>query len=606
MAKTDQQAYEFVMSFVEASDKYKDQFVGKWEEILQNFMVQPDSSSELFDSPYARRNSIYRPKKGHVILKDPETHRLVMTYASKLVRSMFGDTHREYVQARPTGYEDAVKAQTTTRLLRYAFSLPGVFRTFVEATVDMILFGTSIVEVGYSYLERETLVRSVESQYGMETSTESRLSVPYYDDVVIRPIDINCFYPDPSRYRIQEMSGAAKEFRMNAIEARKMAQSGIYSSAAVETAIAQGSSDGSAKRANFRRGIDQPEPQSISDFVEMVGYEYWGEVPFDNAGSRRSVVTILNNVVVRNEPYPLADPYLPFHAFVINPVQGRFYGISPAEVVRFDQSMADAIKILLAEAIIRQVHPPIAFDPDADVDIGALKTWKPDALIAARGGPNSVGTVRYDANVQNDFAMLQGLKVSIQETSGALGAIQGEAGPDRESASVGMQRVQMAMDRPELAAMVIENDVLPCIGVSILRRYQQFMADTEDLKRRIGDEPESAWLGDIMGEFDVSFVGSRMMANRQTKLQAFDRLISYAQSVPAFQAILPNQEIAQYVIGDLLELPAVAAKIGNPQAVLANILAMKQLGPGGAGNNGVPTSPAPTDMPPAQLAGGPA
>jgi hypothetical protein len=36
-----------------------------------------------------------------------------------------------------------------------------------------------------------------------------------------------------------------------------------------------------------------------------------------------------------------------------------------AEVIRFRSSFADALKMLVAEAI-RSVHPPIAYDADAD------------------------------------------------------------------------------------------------------------------------------------------------------------------------------------------------------------------------------------------------
>ena len=603
MADKNAEAYEFVMSFIAASDKYRDQFVGKWEEIIMNFMVEPDSARQEGVSPY-RRSQIYRSAKHAVVLKDPETHRLVMTYASKLVRSLLGDTRREYIQARPVGYEDIIKSQTTTRLLRYAFGLPGMFRTFVEAIVDMLLFGTSVVEIGYCYEEREMPVREVESTLGYETSTETRLRVPVYDDVIMRPVDVTCFYPDPSRYRIQEMSGCAKKFKMNAIEARYKADFGLYDRAKVDQAISAGVPASKPMMPNFRVGKDQPEPQTVTAFGEMVGYEYWGEVPRSSGGSERSVVTILNNVVVRNDPYPLADPQLPFHTFTINPVQGRFYGISPAEVVRYDQSFADAVKILLAEAIVRTVHPPIAFDPDSEIDIGALKAWKADSLIAARGGPNAAGTLKYNADINGGFAMLQGLKTSIQETSGALGAIQGDSGPDREAASVGVQRVQMAMDRPELAGMLIEQDTLPGIGLAILRRYQQFLMDTPDLLKRIGEQPASVWIGDIMGDFDVSFSGSRMVASRQQKLQAFDRIVSYAGVVPSFQAVLPNIEIAQFVIGELLEMPEVAAKVGDPNAMAANVMAMQQLGGmGGPAQNGVPPEAEPAGMLPAQAGG---
>ena len=608
MATKDADAYAFAMGFIANSDDYRQQYLGRWEEIISNFLVEPDAETtsrnpSYQNSPYSNR--VYRGNARNIILKDPETHKLVMTYASKLVRSVFGDQRGDYIQANPVGWEDAGSSKTVNKLLRYSLNLPGHFRTFVEAIIDMLLFGTSTLEVVWKYEERWMPVRSIESRYGIETSSETALKIPVYDDVCIRVLDVMDFYPDPSRYRLQDMMGAAKRFKMNAGEASRMVAKGMYKSSGVEDAIRGAGTTITPDTPSFREGKDQPTNASAHpDLKDMIGYEYWGEVPWDDDGMSRRVITILNNVLVRNDPYPLSDPFLPFHSFIINPVQGRFYGISPAEVVRWDQSFADAIKILLAEAIIRQVHPPIAFDPDADVDVAATNAWKADALISVRGGPNSIGTLQYGANIANGFAMLQGLKVGIQDTAGAPGGIQGEPGPARESATGASARLQFAMDRPELAAMVLENECLPPIGLAILRRYQQFLADTDDLKRRVGEQPEPIWLGDIMGDFDVQFVGSRKAIGRQAKLQSWDRVMAMAQSIPAFQMALPTVEMARSIIGDLLELPELAAQVGNPNNMLMNALAMQVAGgQSGAANNGVPNAPAPAGLPASQAAG---
>jgi hypothetical protein len=607
MDRRDQEAYEFTMSFISASERYRDQFIGKWQEILSNFMVDVDDIGNHLGvgaaDPFknSRSSRVYRPNRNSVRLKDPETHKLVMTYASKLVRSLLGDPKREYVQAQPSGYEDAIKAETATRLLRYAFGLPGVFRTLVETFVDMILFGTAVAEASWKYEERKMLVRSVESEMGVETSTSMRLPMPVYDDVTLTPVDVGSFYPDPSRYRIQDMMGAAKQFTMSAIEARRLAASGLYDAAEVERAIALGTTGGKPPKANFRVGIDQPEPQSVSGFGYMIGYEYTGEVPYVKDPDRERV-TILNTRVVARVPYD--DYYLPFHAFTINPVQGRFYGISPAEVVRSDQSFADAIKILLAEAIIRQVHPPIAYDSDSEFDVAKLREWKADLPIAVRGGPASIGTLRYDANVQNGFAMLSGLKQSIQEASGALGGIQGEEGPDREAATVGAQRIQMALDRPELAGMLIESDPLPCLASSFLRLYQRYLIDTQDLAKRVGEIPEPFWIGDIMGDFDISFFGSRQVASRQQKLQAWQTMTSLASAVPNFMVQIPWDQLARQLVGDVLDLPDVAAKMMDPAVMAQNTQLAMMLGQGSSNGNGAATTAQPPGMLPAQAAGG--
>ena len=608
MAK-EEEVYEFVMNFVEASKRYKDTYVGTWTEVLDNYMVRPyDGYAANGISPFSQRSDRRYSSSHRVILKDPETHKAISTYASKLIRALFGDTRKEYIKARPVGYEDAVsKAPTVTKLLRYSFGLPGHFLTMTEAIFDMLLFGTAVVEVGWKYEERELPVRQVESELGVETETVTRMRLPVYDDVILRVVDIHDFFPDPSRYRIHDMSGVAKRFKMTPLQARAMASNEIYTSSKVEDAISRGVKSRVPRgEQSFRAGVDQPEDHvACGPFDEMVGYEYWGDVPWeDDQGSSRRVITVLNNVVVRDDPYPYSDYCLPFHTFVINPVQGRFYGVSPAEVIRYDQDFADVVKMLLAEAIIRQVHPPIAVDPDSDIDIAALRAWKTDAIIPVRGGPANVGTLRYDANAPNGFAMLTGLKQSMQEASGALGGIQGEPGPDREAATVGAARMQFAMDRPELAAMVLENECLPPIGRSILRRYQQFL-DSEGLALRVGEQPQAVWIGDIMGEFDVEFVGSRQDMTRQQKLQAYDRLISMANAIPPMAALVPWQMIAQRLIGEELLLPEVAAAIGDPQTVMANLLMQQMAGPGAGNANGAVMGAQEPGMLPAQAGGGP-
>jgi len=606
-----------VMSFVASSEKYRSQFLDKWEEVIQNFIVQPQREPErVGSSPYRRSGSIYRTNetKKRVILKDGETHKVVMTYVAILMTQLFAHPRNEYVTALPVGWEDSSeRGPTVTKLLRYVFSLPGHFRTFVETLTDTILVGTSVIESPWSYEEKQMIVRTVSSDMYGEQSSEQMMAVPSYDDIKLRNIDVLDFYPDPAHYRIQDSCMVAKKFRMTAYEARKLAAAEIYDKVKVEEAIRSGVNSSGRDKDSFRKGLDQPlDTEALTAFQEMTGYEGWGEFP-DDVGIKdqdtkqaftRGVVTVLNGIDVRSKAWPLADPHAPFHTFIINPVQGRFYGISPAEVIRYDQSFADALKMLLAEAVIRQVHPPIAYDSDAEFDTVKLRAWQPDIPIPIRGGPSAIGTLRYDANVANGFAMMSGVKVGMQEDSGALGALQGQSGPDRESATVGSNRYQYAKNRPELAAMVIEKECLPPLAQAILRRYQQFLGGIDDLKSRVGELPEPAWLGDIMGDFDIQFVGSRLVNTRQDRLQAYDRMTAMALQVPTFAAMVPWADIGRSMIGDVLDLPEVAVKIADPGVMAQNMAMMQQFGPGGA-QNGVANASEPPGMMPAQAAGGP-
>jgi len=603
-SKKKDKAFDFVMGFVSNSKRYKSQFIDRWQEVLANFIVTPDDyGTSTIQEPYIKgrtRRGVHR--SSGVVLKDAETHKAIMTYASRLVLTLMGDKNGEFVKATPSGWEDATgKASTVTRLMRYTFGLPGMFRTLTEAIVDMLLFGTAIVEIGWKYQEREQLVRSLDTSGGIQVDEFTRQRVVAYDDPIMTVVDNQDFFPDPSEYRLENMSGVAKKFKINAMKALEMAEAGIYDKAAVDEAIAligqpsdpNNPDDGHDE--DFREGIDQPENrQGMDEFTPMIGFEYWGEVPWeDDRGSSRRVITVLHSVVVRDREFPLADSDLPFRALVINPVCGRFYGVSPAEVIRWDQSLQDAVKILLAEAIIRSVHPPIAYDIDSEIDLNKLRRFSPDVPIGIRGGPSAVGTLSYDANMFGGFQEAAMLKQSMQEASGALGIIQGQGlSNNRASATEAGFTAQQAVSRPEMAAVLLERDSFPAIARSFLRRYQQFLEDEKDLALRVGEQPQPIWLGDIMGDFDIQFVGSRLAMSRQEKLQAYDRLVGIASAIPQAGVMVPWVQLLNKLVGDVLELPEVAALMGDPQVMQMNLLLNQAAQAGQGAGNGNGTSPA--------------
>jgi hypothetical protein len=103
-----------------------------------------------------------------------------------------------------------------------------------------------------------------------------------------------------------------------------------------------------------------------------------------------------------------------------------------------------------------------------------------------------------------------------------------------------------------------------------------------------------------MGDYDVTFVGSRLAMTRQQKLQSVDRLVSMAMAIPAFQVALPSVDMAKWIIGDLLELPELAAGVGDQQSMMLNALMMQMAG----GKQGSPQAAQAPGMMPEQAAGG--
>jgi len=610
MAETAASKAEFVMEFVSASEQYRSQYVERWMETLDNFTLSGGRGAVDTANPYRKSGRLQSSALDSIYLRDPETHKAIMMYTAKLVRSLLGDSRAEYVQAEPVGWEDAVgAAPTVTRLLRHGFTRPGHFRTFVEAILDAALFNPGIIEVGWLYSEMNIPVVSSVIMNGVEMGSETqRMRLPVRDDVDLTVVDPQHFFPDPGEYRIERMRGAAKRFRESATRARYLASNGYYEKAAVDRAFAGDHSRkaDSGSKDMWREGLDQPyDAARLGRFEERICYIYIGDVPWvDDDTECRRELTVIDGELVRDAPWSMADCELPWKTLVINPMSGRFYGPAPAEIVRFDQSFADTLKELIARAVIRKVHPPIVYDPaDPDLDPAMLRRWYADMPIPSRGGAASVRTLEYGADIGSAMALLQFTKQSIKEGTGALA--QGDEGPDRESATVGASRISMAMDRPELAAMVLERDSFPMIGKAMLRRYQQFLHYREDLEDRIGQVPEGLWIGDIKAEFDVIFTGSRQVTSKAQKLQAWQTLGAMIPAFPLLAAHLPIEKLARRLVGDLMELPELAAEMPSPEEVAMQAQAMMMMGAGGPAANGVGAAPQPAGMLPAQAAGGP-
>ncbi len=596
-------AKQHMTSWIAGGQRLIDDKVEVWREIMANVLVTPYADEGLStQNPFGKARD--RDVRS-LVLKDPESSQIAETFRANMMGTLFSDAEGKYIVAEPRGYEDAIKAKTVTALLRYDFGLPGVMRTLSEAMLDLAMFGTVVLETPWSFVERNVLVRTVEETAGISFDTEERADIVVYDDPEINQIDLMDWYPDVDETRIEKMRGAAKGFRMIPSAARALAEDDedgdhTYDPEAVERAIHRCKKAAMDASETRKRDVRHRRDSATFDFdenlTEMKGYEYWGEVSFKSKdGIQRRVITMLNDVIVRNEPWPLTDPDLPFHVLVINPVKGRHYGKAPAEVVRFSQDFADAMLMLIAEATVRMVHPPIAIDLSKDVDPSAVRAWEPDSIIAVDGDTNgAVNTVDYGARVFEGTNFQNNLKQQMREGSGALGAAQGLGlGINRASATEAAGTMQKAMTQIEAAAQLLEKDGLPQIARGLLRRNQQFLDDNEALVERVGELPESAWIGDIMGDFDVAFVGSRNAVNKQMKLQAYDRLIGMAQAMPEQFSRVPMDKVLADLFGDVLQLPEVAAIFASPedqqQAMMQNmLLKIAQQRVGGPPGNGVP------------------
>jgi len=230
-----------------------------------------------------------RTTDGLSSLKDPETNQIVEGLAGQAIGLLLSS--RDYLKAAPIGRDDPEKARLLSRLLMAVIESPGVFRTNYQGFKDAYIFGTAIWELGWDRRDRVQMTR------------DGPKRVTYKNEPLLRLVDIYDFYPDPSGTRIQEdMLGVAKRFRISKFEAKDLAKKGVYDPVMVDEAIRLSQGNNMAKVtseekkfAEYANAMNPPDKYGM-----LVGFEFWGQVPWNPFdGARNRVITILNGVHVR-------------------------------------------------------------------------------------------------------------------------------------------------------------------------------------------------------------------------------------------------------------------------------------------------------------------
>jgi hypothetical protein len=602
---------DFVMSFVDDSQEARDPFEDIWEETELNWMVRPTADVPmatqtrypLVGNQWEIQRSMGRP--GYSVLKDPETHQAVMTIASKLVLAAMGE--RGFVKTKKVGEEDLFRSETASKLLEYALRLEGHFWTFVEWVVQAGVYGTGIIEAGWHFEEGPRSFRSVGVDEGGAFASDNVFNVPIYDDVRYSSLAIRDFYPDPGHTMLSRMRGAAKGFSVDAALAKQRAEDGIYRKAATNRAIEIRANQMAQRRAQNadEETMGTHEKVPHPDFINLTGFEYYGTVPWmPEDGITSRVITVLGGETVRSEPWARR---IPFFDYRLTPRLGSFYGIGVAEVMRHDQDLADVLKMMLADSVVRSTHPPHIYNTAA-VDtqtLAKLRRFSPGVPVPVNGDPANIQQAQYNPPVAPAFQFYAGVKQQMREGSGALGAIQGLGlGSKRFSASEAALTFEQAFDRPDLWAQVFEREALPAVGKYTIGLYQENLEpDTDDLQRRVGESQFPVDLADILLDFDVEFIGSQLEGGKQQKIAAFREIVAAAAN-PIVAQLTPWIPLLRKWF-DGIGAPEIAAMVGNPELMQLHI-ALTQLGganPQGGNNNGTTPAREPIGALPAQLQG---
>lgn len=565
----------FVLEFLEKSDRLRQPFMQIWREIQDNYMVRPYGDRIPF--PLNTGTTFHfqrRERSGMSRLKDPETHQIVETLTAQALGLLFSS--RDYIQAVPLGSDDYEKARLVARLLMAILESPGQFRTHYQLFKDAFIYGTSILEVGWETRTRTQLVpRPLLDPSGQLVIGEQLVpdEVTYRDMPLIRQVQHWDFYPDPSGTRIQlDMQGVAKRFRITRDHARELAKAGVYESAGVEKAIRL-TDERNSEPAAANRAFEELSQDTVQSFGMMTGFEYWGRVPFKTAdGVSNRVITLLNGEVVRSTINPFIDGAIPFKEITVNPVSGRFYGLSPAEVVRYLQDSSDNLLMVFNDAADMAVRGSLLVGGGFGGDPNRLKERRVNDIINC-ADPSQVLPFPVDLSALSFAAQeMTRRKLTMREATGVTNPLQAIPTSDRQTATEVSELVRLASQKIEMMVTLIERDDYPWIGRTIHSRLRQFGSEGGFIATLAG-EPFSVAMEQVNVESDIRFVGSRQAQSRLQKVAALREAINVLGTA-APQLLMTMPEVIVRYLRDGLDIVDGEAIV--KQAVLSMAMQMAQ------------------------------
>jgi hypothetical protein len=550
MVKKDE--VDYMHNHVMMSDNTRRKFVDVWDEIWMNYLVTIPQGNVFPLRNVVPAQLIGLPGYGQPVqpwarLKDPETHQVVETLAAMGIGLIFGS--RDYLQAMPIGIDDPEKARLMTRLIMAVLEQPGMFRTIYQLLKSSFIFGTSILEIGWETCERPQVVRKpILDPFGnLLGRTFDIETVKYKDGPLLREVDIYDWYPDFAGTRIQEdMTFVAKRFRITKHKALAMANAGIYNKDDVMLAIRLGE-DSQAKQpdniggaGSYAQQYTEGQAMLPQKYGQMTGFEGWGDVPFrEPDGYQNRVITVINGVNVRSHLNPFIDGMKPFKEIIMNPIPGRHYGLSPAEVIRFLQDAADNMLMVLNDAADLAIHMPLLMGSAFGGDPDRLKRRMPLDVIEC-ANPDMVKPIPCDTNVltfATNYLMRQ--KMTMREAAGAPNPTQGIESQGEATATEISTISRFATQRIELMTQVIEKDDLPYIGRTIANRIRQFIPDEGAIATLAGDQFRVK-LDQIDFEADVRFVGSRQAISKFQNTARYREALNVLGTNPEIVMLYPE------------------------------------------------------------------
>jgi hypothetical protein len=448
----------------------------------------------------------------------------------------------DFIEAMPKGSDDVQKGRYLSRMLQSMLRMPGLYKTNYLTFKDGFIIGTGLIEIGWEARSRVQMtlvpVFDPDTDEFLGQRYEPR-EVMFRNGPLVRQIDRYDFYPDPSGTSIQvDMEFCGKRFRTPQYAAIDLANAGTWDKEGVARAISHENSPRGPARSDTtpRRFMDlRREAPSMYDILHAV--TLWAHLPFRPAdGVRNRVITIINGELVENHMNPFQDGNFPVKEFVMNPIHGRFDGLSPAETNRYLQDSEDNLLMDITDTSNMAARGVLLAGVGLGINVDRLRRRSPGDVIPCND-PTLLSAVPFDATALS-LAMQEMQRRADQQrrSAGSINA-QTIASVDRPTATSTNQLVRLASQRVELMVQLLERDGYPWMGKTLHSRIRQFLG--KEGQAIMFGEPFPIDLAQIDYEADVNFVGSRFAESPIQKQAKYEKAMSVLGANPQVVQLAP-------------------------------------------------------------------
>lgn len=531
------------------------------------------SLQPLYDLYIGATSSRHDKDRLHVHI--PFIFSILQSNVSRKAQVTFGSS--PIVDFQGFSKDDAPIARKVASLVTAQLDDADSFTKIVDLYLSADLYGTGVCRVDWRNIQRYEKWRELEFDpfAGSEAEVVREGWVTRFDGPNWDVVDLQDFWLQPGVREIRDAMWAMHRYVKDLSWVRAAAAGGLFKKSAVSDLEKRGMTTSVAdefhtRRTHFRTMTDY-EARFEERFAKpVVLVDMIGEVPQEMApdGVKWRLITVANDrVVLRNVPFPYWHGRLDMIFMAHRPMRdpGDFYGVGKAQLVARMQYLANRIASQKAAAVDLGVEPMWLVNRLAGINTKNLVTRA--GRIVGVDGPVDDTVIR---PISPD---LRGLQVAyteigqlwqwMQQGTGIIeDTIMGidGGGSDRQTATEFGGRMQGALSRQGLEALLAEKEIVEPLGDAFRQLNQQFLTLPHAV-RLIGSEaminpvtgtmlpqePTSIDLSDLYPDYKARAVGASQILGKQFKQSQVLTLLQAASSNPVAIQIINWASFFKYV-----------------------------------------------------------